>query len=221
MNRIKPYDIPHKALRNALSQLTVLSGRMNYSDPKEVETLYHLAMDVFDLLTAHQTDENEVTLAELEKRCPGSSRHDREEHVKIHAGQEKLERMISKIATNSSTAEELSDYQYEFYLAVSEFHGKYLEHTAHEERVTQALLWQYFSDDELISFGNRIRADIPPELWLIWFRFLVPAQSHPERVGFLTGFKQTVPPPFFTQGMEVINQVLTEKEYSDLQAALL
>lgn len=220
MNRMKPYDIPHKALRNALAQLTVLCGKTNYSNPGEVESLYKLAMDVFEMLTSHHTDENEVTLAELEKRCPGCSRHDREDHVKIHAEQEILEKLISKIVTNSAAEEELTDYRYEFYLAVSEFHGKYLEHIAHEERVTQLILWQYFTDEELMSFSAKIMASISPPSMMKWFRFIIPAQSHPERVVFLSRFKESVPEPVFIQGMNVISQVLTPDEFDDLQRSL-
>jgi len=220
MNRMKTYDVPHKGLRNALSQLSLLAGRTNYSNQQEVEALYNLGNDVFKILTIHAEDENAVTLAELEIRCPGCSEHDIEDHEEIHTAQDNLEKLLSKIYSNSISGKDTTDDGAEFYLAFSEFQGQYLEHTAEEERVTQLLLWEYFTDEELAAHRGRIMAKNPPETLLLWFRFVIPAQSHKERVGLLSGFKKMAPTPFFNQGLEVIKQILATNEFDDLRIAL-
>ncbi|MDP4283694.1 MAG: hypothetical protein Q8891_04685 [Bacteroidota bacterium] len=220
MNRPKVYDVPHKALRNALSQLSLLAGKTNYSDQQEVKQFYKLGEDVFKMLTIHANDENEVTLAELEERCPGSSQNDLDDHVQIHLAQDKLEKLLSKIYNNSKSGMDTTEDGAEFYLAFSEFHGEYLEHSAAEERVTQPLLWKYFTDEELAAHRGKIMAKIPPRSLLTWFRFIVPAQSSNERIGLLTGLKAMAPPTFFNEAMEVIKQVLTEKEFDLLNQSL-
>ena len=101
MKRMKTYDVPHKGLRNALGQLSLLAGKTNYTQQKEIEELYALGKDVFKLLTIHATDEDEVTLRELEIRCPGCSVHDMEDHKVIHLEQEKLETLLETIYTNT------------------------------------------------------------------------------------------------------------------------
>jgi hypothetical protein len=60
----------------------------------------------------------------------------------------------------------------------------------------------------------------PPDTLLIWFRSVIPAQSHNERVGLLSGFKKMAPAAFYNQGMEIIKQVLTANEFSLLNKAL-
>jgi hypothetical protein len=60
----------------------------------------------------------------------------------------------------------------------------------------------------------------PPQTLLTWFRFVIPAQSANERIGLLTGFKKMAPESFFNEGMQVIRQVLTVKEFDDLNGAL-
>ena len=218
---MKSYDVPHKGLRNALSQMQLLAGKTDYSDQNEVEHLYQFGEDVFKILNIHAADENEITLAELEQRCNGCSRHDLEDHEQIHAAQDKLEKLLSRIYTNSKTGHDVSDDGEEFYLQFSEFHANYLAHTAEEERVTQAMLWQYFTDEELASHRRKIMAKNPPQTLLIWFRFVLPAQSHKERVGLLTGFKKMASETFFRDGMLVIKQVLTEREFDELNKALV
>jgi hypothetical protein len=220
MKRAKTYDVPHKGLRNALSQVSLLAGKTNFSDAREIESLHELGMAVFKILTIHATDEDEVTLAELEKRCPGCSEHDMEDHKEIHIVQNKLEKLLAKIYDDSKVGKDVSEDGAEFYLAWSEFQSAYLEHTAEEERVTQPLLWHHFTDEELASHRSRIMQKNPPEILLIWFRFIIPAQSHNERVGLLSGFKKMAPAPFFEKGITVIKQFLTEKEFSDLSKAL-
>lgn len=214
------YDVPHKGLRNAMSQLSLLAGKTNFADCTEVKNLYILGSDVFKLLTVHAADEDEVTLAALEERCPGSSQHDMEEHEQIHAAQHRLEVLLEEIYRKSQLAQDATPEGEEFYLAFSEFHGKYLEHTAEEERVTQPLLWQYFNDEELASFRGKIMAKNPPKTLLTWFRFVIPAQSHSERAGLLGGFKKMAPAAFFAQGMQVIREVLKEEEFQLLAKAL-
>jgi hypothetical protein len=220
INRMNSYDAPHKGLRNALSQLSLLAGKTDYANPKEVEALHNLGANVFKILSIHAADENEVTLAELETHCPGCSKHDMDEHEQIHAAQDKLEKLLSSIYNNSAAGKDATAEGAEFYLAWSEFHGAYLEHTAEEERVTLPLLWKYFTDEELASHRGKIMAKNPPETLLIWFRFVVPAQSRKERVALLTGFKKMAPATFFNQGIEVIKQVLPENEFKEVLTAL-
>ena len=220
MNRMKPYDVPHKGLRNALSQLSLLAGKTDHSSPKEIKDLHDLGIDAFKILSIHAADEDEVTLTELETRCPGCSDHDKEDHKKIHLAQEKLENLLSQLYEDSRANTDVSEACQEFYLALSEFHGIYLEHTAEEERITQPLLWKHFTDDELAQHRGKIMKKNPPETLLIWFRFVIPAQSHSERVGLLSGFKKMAHTDFFMKGMGVIEKVLTAPEFEKLTKAL-
>jgi hypothetical protein len=111
-----------------------------------------------------------------------------DDHEQIYIGQSKLEKLLLKIYTGSKSGEKVTEDGTEFYLAFSEFHGKYLEHTAEEERITQPLLWKYFTDEELAAHRGKIMTKNPPQTLLIWFRFVIPAQSHGESVGLLRGF---------------------------------
>src|SRR5665213_2274260 len=115
MSRMKSYDVPHKGLRNALSQLQLLAGKTDYSNHQEVEQLYKLGEDIFKILTIHATDENEVTLAELEQRCPGCSQHDIDDHEEIHLTQDNLEKLLAKIYNSSKAGQDVTADGEEFY----------------------------------------------------------------------------------------------------------
>jgi hypothetical protein len=220
MQRYKTFDVPHKGLRNALSQMSILAGRTDYTNPDEVAQLHQLGARLFSILTIHAEDENSVTLAHLDTRCPGCSQHDFDDHEEIHRAQQNLEDQLAAISAGAGVGKNMSEAGAEFYLAFSEFHGKYLEHTAEEERVTQLLLWQHFTDEELAAHRGKIMARNPPRTLLTWFEFVIPALTHAERVGLLSGFKRMAPTDFFAEGMEAIQKVLRPSEFGHLQEAL-
>lgn len=220
MSRIKSYDVPHKGLRNALCQLQSLAGKTDYTDASEVANLHRLGEDVFRILNSHANEENDVLLAELELRCPGASKYDVDDHEKIHAVQSRLEKLLTTIFEQANAGADTTDQGEEFYLALSEFHGVYLEHTAEEERITQPLLWKHFTDEELAGHRGKIMGRTSPETLLTWFRFIIPAMTHKEGVGLLSGFKKVAPPAFYNEGMAVIKKVLTDAEYNKLSEVL-
>ena len=220
MKRAKVYDAPHKGLRYALAQLLTQAGKTNYSNHQEVEVLYHLGKDIFQILTIHAEDENEIMLKALEERYPGGAHHDIEDHEKLDSFQHRLEDLLETIYQQSKEGKDVTEEGDEFYLAFSEFQGLYLAHTAEEERVTQPLFWQHFTDEELAANRGKIIGNIAPPILLIWFRFIIPAQNHFERVGFLSGFKQNAPEPFYQQVMQMLKGELQAQDFEALQFAL-
>ena len=220
MERYKPYDAPHKGLRNALSQVSLMAGRTDYTHPEQIARLRLLWTRVASILTIHAEDENKVTLAHLETRCPGCSQHDVDDHEVIHAVQRNLEDQLAAISAGAREGKDMTEAGAEFYLAFSEFHGKYLEHTAEEERVTQIFLWQHFTDEELARHRMEIMARNPPLTLLTWFEFVIPALTAAERIGLLAGFKRMAPANFFAEGMAVIQKVISAAEFDQLEGAL-
>ena len=89
------YEVPHKAIRNALSQLTLMSGNTDYNDNKELEKLQNSFKEIFEMLDVHAAHENNVTLKHLESKIGGSSIHDMEDHEKIEAGMRALEKFFN------------------------------------------------------------------------------------------------------------------------------
>jgi hypothetical protein len=217
---MKTYEAPHKGLRNALSQLELLSGRMDFRKALEVQKLYMLGRDVFEILDIHADDENEVTLAELEKRCPGCSNHDKLDHEHLESEQRSLEAFLVEMYEGSQNGATSTGLGKEFYLLLSRYHGSYLLHLAEEETVTQPLLWKHFTDEELAEHRVRIMQRNPPETLLIWLRFIIPAQSHMERVPFLTGFKKVASTSLFDSALDIIKRELPAQDFSSLYEAI-
>lgn len=218
--RMNSFDVPHKGIRNGLSQLSLFAGKTDYADKAEVAKLYTLGKEVFEILTTHANDENDVSLKALEDRLKGSSHHDIEEHIRIHVAQSKLEDFLKQIHSDSIEGRDASEKGATFYAMLSDFHADYLRHMAEEEKETQVLLWQHFTDEELAQHRAEIMKKLKPETLLLWLKFIVPAQSHKEKVGLLSNFKAMAPSDFFKRAMDVIKNAISPDEWNALHESL-
>lgn len=218
MNRMKPYDLPHKAIRNALSQLSLLAGKTSYTNEQEVSRLFELGQAVFGILSIHARDENAVTLHELELKVPGASQHDLHDHKKIEAMLAELEQQLEKLLQDARQGNASQDEGDLFYMRLNHFHATYLHHMHEEETETQPLLLQHFTDEELAGHRRKIMAGNPPETLLTWFRFVFPAQSQRDNLGLVQGFRANAPQAFFERAVQEIRKYMSKEEFEMLEA---
>jgi hypothetical protein len=214
-NRPDSFSVPHKGIRNALLQLSVLAGQTDCSNSHDVRRLKELGREVFLILTTHAQDENDVSLTELEKKLGISSHHDREEHEKIEAQQAQLEELLEKISLGDS-----NNIGKEFYVLLNRFIAVYFAHMNGEETLTQELLWKHFTDEELAGHRQKIMKNLDPDVLLLWFKFIIPAMSLQESVGLLSGFKANAPASFFQRSMGLLKEVLGDHRFGILESQL-
>lgn len=211
------YEVPHKAIRNALFQLTQLSGSIDYNDSQELDKLRNLFKEVFDMLHVHAKHENNVTLKHLENKIGGSSKHDMEDHEKIEADMSSLEKFFAEITENK---DDKTAAGIEFFEEMSQFHADYLLHMLEEERVTQALVWDNFNDEEIMEQEIEIRSAIPPGEMLIWCKYLMPAIGDELRIKMLSGIKENAPAEFYDSILKVTESVIDKDAYNNLMSKL-
>ncbi|MBP9191441.1 MAG: hemerythrin domain-containing protein [Ignavibacteria bacterium] len=207
------YEVPHKAIRNALSQLTLMSGNTDYNDNKELEKLQNSFKEIFEMLDVHAAHENNVTLKHLESKIGGSSNHDMEDHEKIEARMRTLEKFFNEITQKK---DDRTAAGIEFYEKLSEFHANYLLHMLEEEQVTQPLVWKNFNDEEIMQQEIEIRSAIPPGEMLIWCKYLMPAIGDELRIHMLSGIKANAPSEFYDAILKVTESVISKDSYDNL-----
>jgi hypothetical protein len=220
MSRFKVYDLPHRGIRNALAQLLLLAGKTDFRDAREVAGLHRTGQEVINLLTAHAADEEEITLAALEDRHPGSSLADIASHRKAGRLLTELDGQLRDIFVRSGAGLPVNEKGRIFYWALNEFYAVYLLHMLEEEVDTQELLWQYFSDAELVTQRRHIITRMPLNALMSWLKYIVPAQGQQERAVFLRGLAGMVPHPCFVEAIRVVEGVLPLTEWQVLDEDL-
>lgn len=215
MTRIKSFDAPHKGLRSALSKFSFLAGKTNYADLEQLAALKNTGNELFMLLNDHVSTENEFVLKPLEERAPGAAGHDLHDHEELEKVQEAVEMSLNKLDGTQD-----ADQGHQFYLEFSGFHSRYLDHILHEESVTEKLLQDNFSDEELINHRIQTMRRIAFPTMLLWFKYIIPAQRQDENIRMLSGFKANVPSEAFDSVILTIQSEMPQKEYDNLLSKL-
>ncbi|MDX1943156.1 MAG: hemerythrin domain-containing protein [Saprospiraceae bacterium] len=210
------FDIPHKGIRYALAQLSLLAGQTDYCAYASVAKLHKLGKQVFRFLALHAEHENEITFKYLDERAPGATDHERDEHEYLEELQHALEQQLEVIFILASEGQDVSDLGRQFYQRFSELHGLHLAHMLEEEREIEPLLHEYFSNEELQAQRREIISKNKPEELLIMWRFMFPAHNHRTRVALLKAIKSGAPEPFFASVLGMLQEVLSEKELAIL-----
>jgi len=208
MTKEKSYAASHKGLRNILSQFSLLAGKTNYSDIQEIEKLKKLGDDMFFLLTHHLHTENDDLLRPLEERVHGASKHDFDDH-------ERLERIQGDIALQLSKLDGKQDEEtgHSFYLSFTSFHSQYLEHILQEELVTEKLLLNNFTAEELHENSMRIMQKVEFPVILMSLKYIVSAQSLNENIKILRAFKTNAPAEALQALLDIIKPEMTNEEF--------
>lgn len=215
MARIRLLVAPHKGLRNLLGKFSFCLGSANLADPRQLAYLQQLGQELFTLLNDHVHTENESMLARLEERLPGASKHDKADHQRLEAVQDALQQQLAGL-----TGEESAEEMHQFYLNFSHFQSQYLEHIFEEETVTELLLQQHFSDEELMQQRALTMQRIKFPILLLWLKYMIPAQGEPESVGMLSGFRANAPAEAFEQVLAVIKPEMDANRFHRLVAKL-
>jgi hypothetical protein len=215
MSRIRSFAAPHKGLRNVIAQFSLKLGSIDFKNTFELAALKELGNEMFTLLNDHVHTENEHTLKNLEQRAPGTSQHDREDHERLEAVQDSLQHQLLQFTGNEDDQE-----VHLFYLNFSRFHSQYLEHIYEEETVTELLLQQYFTDEELMQHRIRIMQRVQFPMLLLWMKYIIPAQAESESVGMLKGMKANAPKEAFDQVASVIKSEMSDTRFDQLMRKL-
>jgi hemerythrin len=209
--RLKSLDPPHKGLRNALSQFSLLSGKTDYSNKESVASLQELGAEVFHLLLDHTQTEDNYILKPLEDKIPGSAEKESAEHLEITAMELNLKKQLDAFDGTQD-----NEAGHEFYLQFTEFHGLYLKHIAEEDHHTEKLMQSNFTDEELIGHQVVIMQNMDFKTLLLWFKYIVPARRLEENRQVLEAFKANAPEEAFVAVQAIIQSVVSPNDFDSL-----
>lgn len=213
--RANIYGFPHKGLRIALSQLSMLSGNTDYSNADSLKKLKNLSVELVTLLDLHLHSEEDVVLPALEAKMPGSTSENVEEHEQLEKEVQAFDKQLTNITVDSAP-----NSGAQFYEAVYNFHSKYIAHMAMEESDINPLIWANFTDEEIMAWHGQVMSTLTPGQIMLWFKYIVPALNPFERGMIMGGFKENAPAEFLDKVLDMLKEYMSEKEHLQLEAML-
>jgi hypothetical protein len=207
--RVNIYGFPHKGIRYGLGQLSFKVGSLIFDDNGALKACKELADDLSELLDLHLHAEEEFVLPPLEAKVPGSTQHNHDDHIAM----QKLEHDMS------DAIRRLVDVPNEIHLniaydKINNFIKEYFRHMSEEETEINKVIWEHFSDQEILGWQGQILAKLTPDQFFKWFKYIIPSLSQLEQSLMLGGFKVNAPAEAYNETIKNLEPYLTPKQFA-------
>lgn len=217
--RVDLYGPVHRGLRWAMARLLAGMGSASPARPVETDAVLRDLDELLVSIEQHIKHEEAFLHPALEARRPGATAglvHDHAEHANATAG---LRVIVG--ALRSGSTETRAPLWRALYLRFAGFVAENIVHMAEEEEVTQPLLEELFTTDELSDLHDRLLASIPPDEMLAFLRFMLPANDFEFRVGMLAGARAAMPAEAFAGMFAAATVNLAPEEIRELAERLV
>jgi len=218
MPRHDIYAMIHKALRAAMADAMLAAGRLDAGDSREITDTVVRIDALVELCELHLEKENTYVHPAMEARCPGSTRRIANEHVDHEAAFARLRRRLDALARAPLSMRETAAR--DLYLELCLFVGENLVHMHEEETTHNAVLWDSYSDAELVALEDTIKAHLTPGQMQQALRWMLPAMTPAERAGMLKQVRSAAPPPVFSGMLAAARAHLDADGFRKLEGAL-
>ena len=208
----------HKALRLFMTRTLTRVGSTDASDAAELAASLQQVEALLAQCESHLQHENHFVHPALEAARAGSAARIAAEHVHHEENIADLRDLVSLVAHSSGAARPAALHR--LYHALALFVADNLQHMHVEETAHNALLWQAYSDAELLDLEQRIIESIPPAEMAASLHWFIPALSAPERAGMLGGMRQGLPAGAFAGVLGIAESTLGAASFARLQRDL-
>ncbi|HUL65097.1 MAG TPA: hypothetical protein VLW55_10820 [Burkholderiaceae bacterium] len=217
-DRLNMYAGVHKGLRACMAHVLVETGRMDTTDNEDTERALEAVRHLLMLCRSHLEHEDRFVHAAMQARRPGSAATtlgDHEHHtwaiMRIENAARAVEDSIGAARRNAAQ---------HLYMLLARFVAENYEHMHVEETQNNEVLWDEYTDAELLAIKGRLLAAIPPDVNMAFLRWIAPSLSPAERAELLVGARAGMPPAAFEAGLAMIRGHLSARDWFKLQVAL-
>jgi hypothetical protein len=216
--RYNIYAIIHKGLRGFMVDTLLSWGRVDVRDEAELSGVIAQARGLLDMCAGHLQHENEFIHPVLEAARVGAATQTRDDHVEHETSIAGMRKQVAMVeAAQGVRRAELAQ---PFYLQLSAFVAENFEHMIVEETDNHAVLSNAHSYAEILAIEQRIVSSLKPEHSFIGLRWMLSHINASERAFMLGGMKRNAPQPVFAAVMGLAREVLSERDFNKLDAAL-
>lgn len=215
--RVTMFSSIHKGLRACMMDTLLRVGRTDAGEPEAVAAAVQGVRALVRLCQVHLHGENQFVHPAMEARRPGSSTGTAEEHI---AHEQAFEALLSDtLCVERSAGAARATALSVLYQRLSLFVADNFEHMFEEETHNQSVLWEAYSDAELLAIESRIVASHTPEESLLALQWMLPALSPAERVTLFVNARPGMPAAAFDGLLECAVSLLGEQDGARLRSA--
>lgn len=210
--RVNIYGFPHKGLRNGLGKLSLAIGSLDTNNSEAVKSVVELTEELSELLGLHLHSEEDFVTPPLEAKVPGSTLHNHEDHEAMEALEQEMVEAVKELGSNPNPVSQEIAYQ-----AVNLFIREYFRHMSEEEGDMNRVIWENFSDQDILGWQGQILSKLTPDQFFKWFKYIIPALSPFEQQIMLGGFKENAPEEAYQATIQGLKPFVSEQQFQHIQ----
>ncbi len=216
--RFPVYRPIHKAIRHILFSTSRQVGLADFTDDAVTQECLADLDRTIGILREHREYEDAHIHRALERKLPGITARFAEDHEEDEALTAELEQLGVRIKNAGETQRVALGI--ELHERFNAYVGMYLGHLYREETELQQVLWDNFTDAELIAIRAAIFRDIPPERR----GELLPdmcASYNPDEISLvLKNMKSNAPPEVFQRLTRIAESVMQPAMWAKVRARI-
>jgi len=220
MLRYNAFNLIHKALRALMYDVALTLQQTDFTNAEEAEIALARVEEVMYHFENHAHHEDNFVFAAIENAAPKLVESLEQEHVEdIELGNRlvQLVRMMKSLENNMERVNCGSAINKAF----RDFMVFNIRHMSREESEINAVLWQEFTDQELIELNGKIVANISPADMAFNSRWFMRSINKTEAIMWLKAVKATAPPFVFDQLIQLAETELPERMRAEVIDAVM
>lgn len=191
MNRFNIFNQIHKGLRAMLYNMALTIQHTDFSKEEEGRATLRKLKQVLELYSEHGQHEDVTLFPAVEGASADAVASLEAEHAKDEQLVNDLLLQIREYKT--ADAGDRAYIGYNIHLAFQQFVAFNLEHMCKEEQTINPLLWEQYSDDEIVGIQRNILRQVSPESNMYYTRWMLKGLNDAELSGWFHKVKETAP----------------------------
>ena len=94
----------------------------------------------------------------------------------------------------------------------------YLTHLKGEEATLIPAMWRHYTDEQLVAMRANVQSHIPPEVFAVWMRWVLPALNINELTGMFIGLRKGAPAPVLERMSQLAEKSLGQDRWAAVKA---
>jgi len=194
--RYNAFTYIHKALRALLYDAALTIQQTDFTDPAGSALAVKKIEQVLEQFESHAAHEDRHIIPAVMKYDPGLASEIDSEHEKDEMLTLRLENKITKFLKADSPTD-LHRTGLQVMYCFIDFVAFNLTHMNKEESMINKVLWENYTDEELMDISKAIRTEIPPQEMMLTLRLMLKGISNAEIVALFNDMKANAPAPAY------------------------
>ena len=217
--RFPIYRPIHKAIRHTLFSTSRQVGLADFTDDAVTQETLAALDRTIGILRQHRGYEDAHIHRALERKLPGATARFAEDHEEDERLTAEIEQLGVRIRNADGTQRVALGI--ELHERFNAYVGMYLGHLYREETELQKVLWDNFTDAELIAIRAAIVRDLPPGGRVGKLLPEMCASYNPDEISlFLKRVKADAPPEVFQRVTQVAESVMQPAMWAKVRARI-